>query len=239
MDSIKFNKRTTRMVAHRGFSGVETENSCAAFVAAGNRSYFGIETDVHVTADGGLVVIHDDSTARVSRQDLPIEGSTYEDLRAVALLDHEGKTRTDLRIPSLEEYLHIVSRYDKTCVLELKNAFTREQLEKVLATIRACGTEERMIYISFQYDTLCLLRELLPEAPIQFLCDCPVDAELIAKLKAHRFDLDIGWDKLTREAIEQLHAEGIVVNCWTVDDPKDAEKLAEWGIDFITTDILE
>ena len=51
MDTIKIKKKKVKMIAHRGLSGLERENTCSAFVAAGNRSYFGIETDVHRTAD--------------------------------------------------------------------------------------------------------------------------------------------------------------------------------------------
>ena len=54
------NKGNVRMVAHRGVSGLEKENTNAAFVAAGNRSYYGIETDVHLTADNRFILIHDD-----------------------------------------------------------------------------------------------------------------------------------------------------------------------------------
>ena len=54
------------MIAHRGLSGLERENTYPAFIAAGNRSYFGIETDIHKTADGEFVVIHDETTERVS-----------------------------------------------------------------------------------------------------------------------------------------------------------------------------
>ena len=54
------------MIAHRGLSGLERENTYHAFIAAGNRSYFGIETDIHKTADGEFVVIHDETTERVS-----------------------------------------------------------------------------------------------------------------------------------------------------------------------------
>jgi hypothetical protein len=51
-NTIKFEKRNTLVVAHRGLSGIERENTNSAFVAAGNRSYYGIETDIHKTADG-------------------------------------------------------------------------------------------------------------------------------------------------------------------------------------------
>ena len=49
MNTIKVDRKNTLMVAHRGVSGIEKENTCAAFVAAGNRSYYGVETDVHRT----------------------------------------------------------------------------------------------------------------------------------------------------------------------------------------------
>ena len=42
-----------------------------------------------------------------------------------------------------------------------------------------------------------------------------------------------------KELIDRLHAAGIKVNCWTVDDPADGERLAEWGVDYITSNILE
>ena len=68
MDTIKINFKN--IVAHRGQSGLERENTASAFVAAGNRRNVGIETDVHVTADGKYIIIHNDDTepsrARVS-----------------------------------------------------------------------------------------------------------------------------------------------------------------------------
>ena len=59
MNTIKFEKGNTLVVAHRGLSGIEPENTNAAFIAAGNRSYYGIETDIYKTADGKFVVNHD------------------------------------------------------------------------------------------------------------------------------------------------------------------------------------
>ena len=83
MNTISIDKQNVKLIAHRGVSGLECENSCAAFVAAGNRSYFGIETDVHVTKDGKYVVIHDDRTGRVSDMDISVEESTFEELSEV------------------------------------------------------------------------------------------------------------------------------------------------------------
>ena len=74
---VKFEKQKVKMIAHRGMSGIETENTSSAFVAAGNRSYYGIECDIHVTADGEFVIIHDDDTGRVAKKDVNIEKSTF------------------------------------------------------------------------------------------------------------------------------------------------------------------
>ena len=60
--TVRIEKKQAQMIAHRGLSGLERENTCAAFVAAGNRSYFGIETDIHKTKGGQFIVFHDDST---------------------------------------------------------------------------------------------------------------------------------------------------------------------------------
>ena len=58
-DTKKVSFSTVRMIAHRGVSGLERENTNAAFIAAGNRSYYGIETDLHRTRDGHFIIFHD------------------------------------------------------------------------------------------------------------------------------------------------------------------------------------
>ena len=124
MDTIKVNAGKTLMVAHRGVSGIEKENTHAAFVAAGNRSHYGIETDVHRTIDGKYVCFHDDTTGRVAIDNMVIEESTFDTLRNLLLTDIDGKKgRTDLRIPTLQEYIQICKKYDKIAVLELKTSF--------------------------------------------------------------------------------------------------------------------
>ena len=87
MDTIKLQKNGVKMIAHRGLSGIERENTCPAFVAAGNRSYFGIETDVHVTRDGKFVIIHDETITRVSlgESNLNVEECTFDEIKDVEL----------------------------------------------------------------------------------------------------------------------------------------------------------
>jgi glycerophosphoryl diester phosphodiesterase len=62
---------------------------------------------------------------------------------------------------------------------------------------------------------------------------------MIARLKADGMDIDIQHGALTEERIDAMHQAGLKVNCWTVDDPVRAEQLAAWGVDYITSNILE
>lgn len=239
MDTVKINKNNTTLIAHRGLSGIECENTAAAFVAAGNRSYFGIETDVHKTADGKFIIIHDDNTGRVCAEDLSVENSNYEDLRRLRLNARDGKIREDLCLPGLEEYLRICKTYDKTGVLELKNPFEKSDVERILDIVKNEYETDKLIFISFDYNNLVYIKELDNTATVQFLCGCPVDGALIEKLLKYGMDLDIYFSYLDEDAIKRLHDNGIKVNCWTVDGKCDAERLTEWGIDYITSNILE
>ena len=239
MNTTKIDSRKTKMIAHRGVSGIECENTAAAFVAAGNRGYYGIETDVHRTSDGQYIIIHDDNTVRVSGKELSVENNDFDTLRSLILKDRFGRTRGDLRLPTLEEYLRICTDYGKIGVLELKNPFPAEDVKNILETVKKEYSLDKMIFISFDYQNLVYLRGFSKTASLQYLCGCTVDASLLEKLKAYNLDLDTEHSFLTESAIGYLHDNGIKVNCWTVDDKSRAEELAAWGVDFITSNILE
>ena len=171
MDTIKLpNKGTVRMVAHRGCSGLERENTLPAFVAAANRSYFGIETDVHRTKDGKFVLHHDATTLRVTGVELPITETDFDTLRALPVLDKDGEsTRIDLRLPVPEEYFSICHRYDKFAVFELKDNFTEEELKALCDVMESFGHMESTLFISFGLEVLVRLRGMRPDVNIQFL----------------------------------------------------------------------
>lgn len=239
MDTLHLNDPRVKMVAHRGLSGFETENTCAAFVAAGGRSYFGIETDVHRTRDGQFVIIHDDNTKRVAGDALDVENTDFETLSRLRLFDTDGKTaRRDLMLPTLEEYIRVCKKYGKTAVLELKNHFAAEDVDRIIAIIRAEGWLERTIFISFDLPNMICVREKLPGQKAQFLTSEYTD-DLIDILQKYRLDLDIFYRALTADRVRALHAAGIEINVWTVNDLSDARRLADYGVDYITSNIVE
>lgn len=239
MNTIKFDSKSAKVVAHRGLSGIEKENTNAAFIAAGNRSYYGIETDVHRTLDGKFVCIHDDTTGRVAIDNMTVEETTFDTLRRLNLADRDNiKGREDLKIPTLKEYISTCKRYEKFAVLELKNDFEKEDIAKICDEIIELDYLQNVIFISFSFDNMLKLRELYPTQAAQYLADDYTD-ELPELLKEHKLDLDIRYTELTEERIAALHADGVKVNCWTCDDKQAGEDLSRWGIDFITSNILE
>ena len=237
-DTIRIAHDGVLMIAHRGLSGLERENTAAAFVAAGNRSYYGVETDIHRTKDGQFIVIHDDDTRRVAGVDLNVEETDFDTLRALRLTDKAGNARGDLLLPSLEEYVLICKAYEKECVLELKNHFEPEDVSRIVEIIRAAGWLDHVIFISFDLPNMLCIRELLPQQRAQYLVDRFEDG-LLDILKAHRLDLDIHHRAVTAENVRACHEAGVAVNVWTVDAPEDAARVMACGVDFITSNILE
>ena len=239
MDTVKIKKKNTLVVAHRGVSGIETENTSAAFVAAGNRSYYGIETDIHRTADGRFVVCHDGDLMRVAGEKFYIEETSYSVLKNVVLFDKDGsKDREDLRLPLLENYIGICKKYGKHAVLELKTDFTDEEIAKIIDIIRSFEYLDGTTFISFNYENLAKIRALLPNQSVQFLFNRFTD-EIIDRLISDGMDADVHYTALNKEIIDKLHGAGVKINCWTVDNKEIAEQLTQWGVDFITTNILE
>ena len=239
MNTIKFNKKNTKIIAHRGLSGIEVENTNAAFVAAGNRSYYGIETDIHRTSDGNFVIGHDDNYNRLAGEEIYLEKSSLSDLQKVVFFDKDGaKDREDLRPSRLENYIKIVKKYEKHAILELKSDFTDEEIAKIIDIIKGYDYLENTTFISFIYENLTKIKAIVPEQSCQYLFWKVTDEE-ISRLVRDKIDVDVWCRELTGEQIEKCHKAGLTVNCWTVDTVEEGEKFAEWGIDYITSNILE
>lgn len=228
-------RKNTKFIAHRGLSGLEIENTLAAFVAAGNRDYFGVETDIHVTSDGKFAVYHDDSTGRLCDADIPLEGSSLAALRA---LRFSGERAFGQCIPTLEEYLLALRPYGKTAVIELKNPMRGEKISEIAARCTSLYPADKIIFISFFMENLENLRRILPRQRVQFLTG-EYSSGLVSRLAEAGMELDIAYPELTAARVEELHRRGVCVNCWTCDDPAAAQDLIDWGVDMLTTNILQ
>ena len=239
MDTIKFKKKNTLVVAHRGLSGIEKENTNSAFVAAGNRSYYGIETDIYRTSDGQFVCSHDETLQRVSGENIAVENVSLSLLENIVLFDKDGtKNRADLRPCSIENYISICKKYEKHCILELKSDFTNEEIKKLIAICKKLEYLDNVTFISFNYENLIKIRKFLPKQSVQYLFS-EMTEDNINKAISNNFDVDVAFETLTKENIKRFHNAGLKVNCWTLDDKDIAEKLVNMGVDYITSNILE
>ena len=241
MNTVKFNRKDTKVVAHRGVSKLERENTCAAFIAAGNRSYWGVETDVRTTKDGNFIILHDETALRVAGVAVKAEETDLATLRAIELYEFGTEQKAPhLHLPTLEEYVSICKKYEKECVLELKTEMDEATTKEMIDRINALEWLERVTFISFSWDNLVHVRRISPQQKCQFLFGAKAQSdELLEKLIAYRFDVDVHYAALTEEWVRKYHDAGLLINCWTVDDPAEGEKLAKWGVDQITSNILE
>ena len=95
------------------------------------------------------------------------------------------------------------------------------------------------MFISFSFQNMLFIRKYAPDAEAQYLLAEEITDAHIDAMAEHKLDLDSHYRAMSKELLEKLHARGIRVNCWTVDDPEIGEKLASWGVDYITSNILE
>ncbi|MFA7664395.1 MAG: glycerophosphodiester phosphodiesterase family protein [Clostridia bacterium] len=237
-ETVQIEKKDTLMIAHRGLSKIEKENTIPAFRLAGEHSYYGIECDVHRSKDGRYFIIHDENTKRVSGEDCIIEESTAERIRNIYLRDISGNASERYIIPTLIEYIMTCQKFNKVAVVEFKNHFEEEHILEMCEIIDSENCLCTTVFISFDLENLLAVRRKYPDQPVQYLSSRYHEG-ILELLKENKMDLDIYHRELTKEKLDLLHENGIKVNVWTVDDKKTAEKYADWGVDYITTNILE
>ena len=227
------------MIAHRGLSSFEKENTMAAFVAGGNHTYYGMECDIHMTKDNVIVVCHDSNLERVSGVDLVIEESTYEEIQQVSLYDVKKENKWNyLKVPTFEEYLECCIKYNKVAVIEFKFLFKEEDVYKVLDLIKNKNYLQNCVFISFTYENLEFVRKYDASLKAQFLL-VEFKDELINRCIKDQIDIDIHYSALNKERVDYLHENNLLINVWTVDNLEKAEELSLMGVDFITTNCLE
>lgn len=239
MDTLSIQKEQTKMIAHRGLSGLETENTYSAFLAAANRSYYAIELDVHITKDGHFVVNHDYSTKRLSDQDLVISQSTLAELQEVELYEFETRIPSKQnRIITLLEALQVCKKYEKQVLIEIKPSLFFPEIEKLLNLVKSTGYLKQVYFISFQLENLKLLRKLSKEVRLQYLVNV-YDSKVLDMCKKLKMGVNIHFKELSLDIVRIFHSNSIEVNVHTVDNPIVALMLVTWDVDMITTNILE
>lgn len=161
------------LAAHRGYSGKYPENTLRAFKEAIKLDIDQIETDIRMTADGQLVVIHDADPFRVSGVHGTVSLMTLEEVRKLDAGAFKGEEFAGEKIPTLEEFAGLVRDTDLTFNIELKDyprdlgeTKAKESAYKTIRTLDDYGILDRCMFNSFSADILMYVRSLCPSSPL-------------------------------------------------------------------------
>jgi glycerophosphoryl diester phosphodiesterase len=241
------------IVAHRGGSALAPENTLPAFDRAAALGADALEIDVRLTADGTVVVFHDEETARLTGAPGTIEART---LAEVAALDAAFSFSTDggktfplrgagVSVPTLAEALarHPRMRFNvdaKTDDAALAEALARD--------VTAAGAVERVCLGSFFDVQAERLGRLLPDACRYLPQDAATCHVLSAKSGSGGHGCPAGYDLadlphrmgvltvVDAKVVGYFHGRGVPVHVWTVDDEREMRDLLALGVDGIVTD---
>jgi len=232
------------IVAHRGASAEAPENTLPSF-KLGWELADADELDIYLSKDGEAVVIHDASTKRTAGLDKLVADQTLAELKALDAGSWKAPSWTGTRIPTLAEVLVLVPQ-GKRLFIEIKAG--PEVIPALENAVKASGkTPKQLALIAFNLDTLKQAKAKLPEFPAYWLAGykedkktgkSPAIEDLVLKAKAAGVDgLDLDFKFPIDEAfVAKVHAAGLKLFTWTVNDPEVALKEKAAGVDGITTD---
>ena len=212
------------VVAHRGASAANPPgNTIAAFAEAVAQGADWVELDVHLTADGEIVVHHDPVLA---------DGRVLGELSAADLTDV---------IPTLAEALAACSPLAVN--VEIKpdgiDALRSSLIAKVVQLLQSEPTSRDFLVTSFDHDICDQVRALDATLPTGLLNAHPdsLQTDLDRAGSAGHVAINPWYGLVTKEFVERAHALAIAVNVWTVDNPQQMRALADMGVDAIITNV--
>jgi len=227
------------LLGHRGAAAEAPANTVPAFKRAMEVGADGVELDVHLTRDGQVVVIHDETVTSVTGRPGRVRDMTLAEIRELDAGSYFGPEFAGTRIPTLDEALEAVGP-QAVVNIELKGTgVATEGLEReVVRIVRAHRASDRVIISSFNPFRLWRMRALAPDLPRGMLHgpSTPVYVRDLWFLPMVQPDaLHPHYTMVNDAYMKRAHQWGVRVNVWTVDDPAEARRLVELGVDAIIT----
>ncbi|WP_157805635.1 glycerophosphodiester phosphodiesterase [Bacillus sp. mrc49] len=230
-----------KIFAHRGSKGTHPENTIAAFQKAAETGADGIEFDVHLSADGELVIIHDETLDRTTSLTGYVKDHSSQELKTGDAGVKYAKEFTGERIPFLSEVFDWAKGNDLLMNVEIKtDRLDYEGIEqKIIDSIRHHQMEQRVILSSFNHHSIEKVKLLAPELERALLFEgLPDNLEQILRDKQESgFHPD--KNSLTEATNELAKTLGYKVRPWVANEEADIIKLAGMGVDVIMTDYPE
>ncbi|UFH46926.1 glycerophosphodiester phosphodiesterase [Flavobacterium galactosidilyticum] len=217
-------------IGHRGAKGHEPENTLISFQKALDMQVDGIELDVHLSADGELIVIHDETIDRTTNGIGLVNSLSLRQLKKCRINNHH-------EIPLLSEVFDLVN---KNCFIniELKSY---ETAEKVVELIEDYVSEknwkyEQFLISSFDWNALQQVRFLNERIQIGVLTETDLDLALAFAKFIQAKSIHPHFHMLSEENVSKIQSKGLQVFPWTVNEREDVEKIKSYKVNGIITD---
>lgn len=217
-------------IAHRGAKAYEPENTLIAFQKALDLNADGIELDVHLSADGHIIVIHDETIDRTTDGNGLVNSFSLSELKSFLI---DGK----YKIPTLNEVFDLV---DKKCLIniELKGLGTASKVVKIIEEYisEKNWNYEDFIVSGFDWSMLEETSNLNSKIPIGVLTEENIAAALAfaENIKAKAIHPD--FHLLNNENVLQIQEKGFMVLPWTINSEEDIQKVKSYKVDGIISD---
>lgn len=252
MSHHSFLEPMPRVIAHRGDSRNYPENTLPAFESAVRMGIDVVETDIHLTKDGVLVIWHDPTLERNTDGSGRIEDHTLEELRrfdaGYTFTKDGGRTfpfrGKGVRICTLAEALEHC--HDQRFNIDLKTKCP-EIVDEFIKVIREHDAVDRVVGASFHLSNLKRLRRLAPDfltsvttaevVPLLFRQKTHTLPKAFKRKIIFQIPMAAGPVKVVTPAfVKAMHQRGAVVMVWTINDEETMRKLFEMGVDSVMTD---
>lgn len=231
------------IVAHRGYSNVAPENTLASTRKAIEVGADWCECDVYRTADGAIVLMHDDTVDRTTNGHGAVTALTLAEIKRLDAGSWKDPAFAKESVPTLVEYLALLKGTSCKALIEIKQQGISD---RVVGIIRDAQMVDRAAVISYHEDVVKEIRTLEPRLSCGFLYGNTKRWQTIEprwradwivnharKCDASFVDLD--YSMLSAELMAELRQRKIIVWAWTVDDPNLMDTLLRWGVAGITT----
>ncbi|MFD1603579.1 glycerophosphodiester phosphodiesterase [Flavobacterium artemisiae] len=217
-------------IAHRGAKAYEAENTLQAFQKALDLHSDGIELDVHLSVDGHIIVMHDETIDKMTNGKGDINTYTLAELKSFLVAEK-------YQIPTLNEVFDLV---DKKCFInvELKNADTSKQVVSLIEEyISEKGWNyEHFIVSSFDWNALNEVQNLNPKILIGVLTEEDVKEALAFAEDIKAYAIHPDFQLLNKENVKQIQEKGFLVFPWTVNSEEDIQNVKSYKVDGIISD---
>ena len=225
-----------RLCAHRGFSTVAPENSLPAFGSAVALGANEIEFDLWWTKDGEIVSIHDATLDRVSNGTGKVFDHTYEELQKIDFGSKTGQHFAGLKILRFEEILAKLSCHTimNIHMKDVGKEWDEAHVKKVLRLIDAYDARAHVYFMSSCGPLQDQLARLAPDIP-RCMGYAP-GKDIVDEAIKHKCQMvQLFKPYFDQSTVDRAHAAGMRVNVFWADDPAEAKKFLDMGIDTILT----